>query len=385
MNSLTKDIYVKHTLGSLWILLLFVGLQAEDFSHTLFLDKPSAYLKEPLFLTFELNQTNADVVLLFDFDVVPSSDYRAIRVGVEEHDLHHALWQRYHYLIYPLKIDTIDIAFTLTKKVTTDASVAYSFSGDRDNVKGLVTKDYPIALSPLSVNIKPLPKGTQLVGDFNLSYHIDKHHADAYEPLSLGLTLSGKGYPPLIENLLHTPKEVHCFQDAPQVQSQHTLQGTHTSVDYTMALSAKKSFTLQTTQIKAFNPYTQASYLLTLPKQSFTIAPIVPSTLLDKKDTPAPLFSDFTWLGTLFNALMLFMAGFFTAVLLRKFPKKTKKHPHPLQEKIQQSKDAKTLLQLLMATDPQRFASCITTLETALYKNGKIDLNTLKKEAVDCI
>ena len=48
-------------------------------------------------------------------------------------------------------------------------------------------------------------------------------------------------------------------------------------------------------------------------------------------------------------------------------------------------KDAKTLLQLLMAQDNPRFSKPITTLENALYQNGKIQLNKVKKEAVDAL
>ena len=52
-----------------------------------------------------------------------------------------------------------------------------------------------------------------------------------------------------------------------------------------------------------------------------------------------------------------------------------------LQEKIMHCKDARSLLQLLMATDSKKFSSTIEDLEKGLYKNAKINLNTLKQKA----
>jgi hypothetical protein len=50
-------------------------------------------------------------------------------------------------------------------------------------------------------------------------------------------------------------------------------------------------------------------------------------------------------------------------------------------QKIRNCKDEKALLQVLIAADNKRFTSCIETLESSLYGNGKINFNKVKQEA----
>ncbi len=150
-------------------------------------------------------------------------------------DSYHNVKIHYDYLIYPLKAGDINITFSLLKKVTNDDSVAYSFSGDRDNVKHLVTKDTRIQLPPLQLKVKSLPEGTTLVGDFALTYDIKKHHAKAYEPLPFQISIKGEGYPPLLDTLLPQEGNFTRFTEKPIVKSIATKKGTQSTVTYPMA------------------------------------------------------------------------------------------------------------------------------------------------------
>jgi hypothetical protein len=384
---------VKHNLGKLLCLvLLFVtllsSLNASDFDYHVEVDKINPYLKEAVLLTFDVNQSNHDMVLLFDFDLKKSETYTFQRVDIQEKDAYHNMQIRYTYLLYPLKKGTINIAFILKQKATTDESVAYSFSGDRDNVKGLVTKDTDILVPPLHLDVKALPKETQLVGYFTLEYRIKTHKAKAYEPLPLEITLHGKGYPPLLPNLLAKTPSFTSFTEKPLVKSHATMQGTNSTVTYPMALSHDKSFTLKPLFIKAFNPQEQKSYLLTVPQQIFHIAPIPTAQLLDPVDMPSSTAIDWSWLEHLLEYLLIFGAGYFTAILSQKYLflggyKKSITTPNPLTQKIKQSSNHKALLQLLLAQDSPEFTSTIERLESSIYSQTTIPLSTLKKEALE--
>lgn len=377
---------MKRNLGSLLLVCMqFLLLQAEDFTYALKASNPHPYLKEGILLTLDVNQTNHDVVLLFDFDINPSNQYTFQRVDVKELNAHHDLQIRYTYLLYPLENNDINVTFSLTKKVTNDDLVAYSFSGDRDNVKGLSTTDHNITLPPLTLSVKRLPKRTQLVGDFHLDYTVKKHKANAYESLPLKVILKGKGYPPVLDTLFPEDANYTLFKEKPLVESVFTRQGTQSTVTYPMALSSAKSFTLPTIAIKAFNPKTARSYKLTLPSQKFDITPVAKEKLVDKIDTPPPLTIDWTWLTTLLEYIVVFAAGFLSAIVL-KITKRTKaKRMDPLITKIEMSKDAKSLLQLLMAQDSYRFRESIEKLEDTLYQDAKIDLGKLKKEIMESL
>jgi len=388
MNLSTKDTYVKHSLGKmirLFIALSFILLNAEDFTYDFHLDKRNPYLKEPVILTLDLKQSNHDVVLLFNFDLQKSKDYFFQRLDTKETDTHHNTQIHYVYLIYPLRSGDINISFELMKKVTTDDSVAYSFSGDRDNVKGLVTTDTKITLPPLLLKVKDLPENTTLVGNFSLTHKFKKYKAKAYEPIPFQVKIEGSGYPPLINNLLS--KDVHftLFKENPIVSSENSKQGTKSSVTYSMALSSDKSFDLNTITIKAFDPKTMKSYALTIPKQHFDIQEVDVNTLVDKIDNPKPLESDWSWFGSLLSYLIVFGAGYLTAVSLKWKKKILPQTDDLLKEKIENCKNEKSLLQLLMAVDSRKFEESIGKLENALYRNAKINFKKVKQEVLESL
>jgi len=383
MTSLTKDTSVKLSLGK-HIILCFLHiliLQAGDFEYSITVDNANPYVKEGILLNIELNQTNHDIVLLFDFDLVKSKSYTFQRVAIEETDAYHAAHIRYTYLVYPLKEGTVPIHFTLTQKATTDESVAYSFSGDRDNVKGLVTTDTPIKVTPLILDVKPLPLNTELVGNFSLDFHVEKHKALAFEPLPLQIIIQGKGYPPVLKHILPLEGNFTRFTEAPVLQTKSTIQGTDNTVTYAIALSSDKSFTLPARNINAFNPKNEKSYTLTIPEQHFYIKENVPSTLLDNADNPPPLILDFHWLETLLSYVLVFFAGYFSAYVL-KWSRQTKKQMHPLSVKIQGANSHKQLLQVLLSQDNKQFSPSIEKLEQVLYKNESIPLRSIKQEVI---
>jgi hypothetical protein len=269
--------------------------------------------------------------------------------------------------------------------VTTDDSVAYSFSGDRDNVKGLVTTDTKITLPSLPLHIKKLPQNTALVGDFTLTYNFKKNAADAYEPIPFEVKIEGSGYPPLLDNLLPKDVKFTVFKEDPIVNSNHSKPGTKSSVIYPMALSNNKSFNLDQIAIKAFNPKTMKSYILTVPKQYFNISKPDVNTLVDKTDNPKPLESDWSWLSSLFSYLVTFAAGYLTAISMQWKKKILPQRDDPFKVKIESCKDERSLFKLLIATDNKRFAKSIEILENGLYGNGKINFKRIKQEILESL
>jgi len=368
-----------------FLFLSFTLLYAEDFIYSFHLDKQNPYVKEAVIMILDLNQTNKDKVLFFQFTLKKSTDYEFHRLNVKETDEYHAAKVHYEYLIYPLRAGEIQLHFDLIQKATTDENLAYSFSGDRDNIRGLTTVDTNIDLPPLALKIKALPEGTSLVGDFSLTHAIKKHVAKVYEPLPFQVTIKGSGYPPLLENLL--PKDINftLFKEKPIVNAINSSQGTSSTVIYPMALSHSQSFDLKPMILHAFNPKTKESYELTVPEQHFDISKVDVNSLIDKVDSPKPLQNDWSWLTSLLGYLVVFGAGYLTAISLKWKKKTITQTSHPLKEKIEACKNEKALLQLLMATDSKQFALSIEKLEKSLYGkglygNGKISFKEIQKE-----
>jgi hypothetical protein len=371
---------MKRSLGSLLLLLFYSTLAwSEDFSHSFTVDNHQPYVKEAVLLTLKIKQTNHDKVLFFNFDLEKSPNYRFQRVAIQEQGKHHFAYREYSYLIYPLKSGKINLNFKLQKRATTDEGISYSYSGDRDNVKGLETVDSDITLAPITLEVKALPKETELVGDFKLQHQFKTHQAKAYQAIPFELEIKGHGYPPLLENILLSENNITLFKEQPLIKSVSSIKGTENTISYSMALSSNKSFSLKERIIKAFNPKTQKSYVLSLPQQDFTIEPVEPSSLVDKEDFPKPLKSDFSWLGNFFSYFIVFIAGYLTAFAYQWREKSKPKTEHPLYRKIKKSKNAKELLQLLMANNQDAFKPTIEALENLIYKKSKTSFKSIKE------
>ncbi len=365
------------------LLLVIVGItavNAGDFTYKFALSDTTPYLKEAVVMKLDLEQTDHSKVLLFKFSPKKSEAYEFYRLDMKEEDAYHAAKIHYTYLIYPKRIGEIDITFDLIEMVTTDEKVAYSFSGDRDNVRGLNKKDIPIDLPPLKLHVKPLPKGTQIVGDFKLDYTIKKERASAYEPLPLTITLKGVGYPPVLDQIIPPNKDFSIFSEKPIVRTVRSEKGSRCTVTYPLALSAQKSFTLPEIKLKTFDPKTEKQNSLTIPKKQFTVTQPEPGTLVDKIDSPKPLQSDWGWLGTLLGYLVAFVAGFLSAKSIKWRPEKKVKPENALKAEIMATSDPKKLLALLIAADDRRYESIIRKLEKSIYSKRGPSLKQIKSE-----
>jgi hypothetical protein len=369
------------------LLLLFCTfwLHAADFSYQFKVSNRQPYVKEPILLTLDINQTNKEKVLLFKFDLQKSPDYEFRRLFAKETDSYHAAKVHYEYLVYPLKPGKIELKSDLIQKATTDENLAYSFSGDRDNVKGLTTVDTKVSLAPLALQVKVLPAETQLVGNFTLEHTLKKRKAEAYEPLPFTVTIEGVGYPPLLETLVPKKKDYALFEEKPVVKSVNTPEGAKSTVIYIMALSHGSSFDLDPVKIKAFDPAGERSYMLGIPEQHFEITPADTKKLLDTTDNPKPLQTDLSWLTSLLGCLVVFFAGYLTALTWKWKGKVTARDRDPLWEKVKACKEEKTLLQLLMAADSKRFEKAIAGLEKGIYGHAKSNFKQIKQEVLEQI
>ena len=369
----------------LFFLLCILWLHAADFTYSFRVSNTHPYVKEPLLLTLDINQTDKEKVLLFKFDLQKSPDYEFHRLFAKETDTYHAAKVHYEYLLYPLKSGELSLKFDLLQKATTDDNLAYSFSGDRDNVKGLTTVDTKVPLAPLPLHVKALPEGTELVGDFTLEHRFKKSRAEAYEPIPFQVSIRGVGYPPLLPSLLPKKREYTLFEEKPVVKSVNTPKGAKSTVVYAMALSHGSSFDLDTVEIRVFDPVRERVYTLEIPGQHFEITPTETKTLVDKTDNPQPMHTDFSWFTSLLGYLAVFSAGYFTALAWKWKRKVTAPKRDPLIEKVEACKEEKVLLQLLMATDSKRFEKAIGRLEKRIYGNAKSNFKQIKQEVLEQI
>lgn len=365
-------------------LILSSIIYANDISYSFSLSNKTPYRDEGIILDANITQVDHSKVMFFKFSPKKSPNYTFHQIKFKEEDRYHSLRHHYQYLIYPKKEGNITIALELIKSLTDDDKVAYAISGDRDNVKGLVKKDIVVKINPLILHVKKAPLGTDLIGDFTLSYKLDKKLTHAYEPIHLQIELKGQGLIPQIE-MLPKNSAYHLFSQKPKQKSFYDINGARSHVVWDYAISAKENFVLPKVVLKAFNPLSKKSYELTLPKQKIEVKAVDASLLVDSEDTPlAAKKMDWSWLGWLFSYVAVFIAGVLMPKdLFKKEVLNIKNDKELLDEKIAKTKNHKELLQLLIAQNDLRYKEAIKALESVLYHKNSITLNEIKRSIDD--
>ncbi len=353
--------------------ILSIFLNGEDIEYSFHLNNKRPYRYEPITLDVNITQLDHSRVMFFKFNPKKSSDYEYHQIDFKEDDEYHNLKQRYRYIIYPLKSGIVNIEFNMIKSITTDESVAYAISGDRDNIKSLVKRDIKVDLEPTILNVKPIPKDTFLVGDFRLKYSIDKNSTKAYEPIYLHIELTGDGYLRAFNIIPKNRKEYLLFTQKPKVKKGNI------SWDY--AISSKKDFTIPKVNIKAFNPKSKKIYYLTTPPIHIRVKPIDRETILDKKDSPKSIKDniDLSKIGWIFSYIAIFIAGFLTPrdILKRRFTKRR----ITIKDEIRDINSKKELLKYLLNRDG--YEDVIYILESSIYRDKNITLKEIKEMIYD--
>jgi len=380
---------MKHSLGKLLFYLLVIQgfhcIYAEEFHYDIHVDKQQVYLKEGLLLTVDINQTDPKNVLLFQFAVDKSNAYRIHPVSAHYDDTRHDTKLHNTYRVFPLSSGDVNITFKLIKRVTDDIKVAHYASGDRDDFKKLETTDIPVKLPAFTLHVKNVPLKTQLIGDFTLSTKVPTHKAKAFEPISMRIVIKGVGYPPALENLYASQEDVDFFIQKPEIKKNITSEGIQYEASYLMALSAQKDFTLPKVTLQAFNPHIQKPYTLTIPSQHFSIHSVNPNSLVDKKDYPPTLKTDWGWIKSWLSYLLVFSAGVLSAFAFKWQKYTQRKKQHPILDKVKESKDAKSLLQLLVAQNDKVFNKSIKALESLIYGTNTNTFTHIKKEILEIL
>jgi len=370
-------------LVSLFVLTLFIYGDTsvlDGFNIDFKLSKNNPYIKEPITLTIDINQTAKSSVMLFKFDIKKSKNYTFNRIDIKTKDDYHNVKITYIYKIYPLKSGNININFDLLQMVTTDEKIEYSFSGDRDNIKALDKIDIPISLKPINIKVKALPKDTQIVGDFSLDYKIKEDSVKSYEPIPINITIKGKGYLPLDLNLIPKSSKYSLFQE---VTSKKYL------VNYSLAISSKSSFDLDDIIINGFNPKLEKSYKLIIPKHHFSITTPNISEVVDNIDSPKSLnsISNNYWSDILsfFKYLFIFAIGFLTAKLIEFYRVDNiidSLNNDTILSKIKSSKSEQELLKILISLNDIKYKEDIYLLDNLLYGDKKGSFSDIKKSLI---
>lgn len=381
MNLSIKDISMKQTLGKLFfsfLLFFTLPLSASPLcDYNLKVSNYTPFVKESVEIVFEAVQKDHSAVMFFDLHV-PKSDHFELHLieKLEDKKSYHDNKTTYTYILYPLKDGEIKVGFDFKVSLASDESIEKFYTGNRDVINPMATKEVKIDINPMTLQVKALEKKVDLVGDFSLSFAIDKKEAQAYEQVNAQYQLSGQGYIPEIEALLHSIDEVELFLERTGDAKRFIKEG---KLSYQYALLGEKDFEIPEVKLSCFSPAKKKYYTLSVPSQKITVRQVESTKLLDEKDsypTKAFVWSDYT---PYLNAILLFFAGFLAAKMTSfDFRKKGSQSPDPIIKKIKAAKDEKALLQLLLSTTDPVYKPYIEMLEDSIYGQKRDTLKAVK-------
>lgn len=362
---------------TLFIALQLFAKQPADFSLTA--NKTTAYVKEAVEITFTATQTDYTNVMFFFLDPEKSDAYEIdlLRKEIVDHSYHHNT-TTFTYILFPLKPGKIDVHFDFTVKTASDRGVAQAYVEDHDDSKGIKTDALKIALSPLTLTVKPLEKPVDLVGDFTLDHSLDRSEADAFDTVNLTYTLKGTGYEKGAAALLKPIEGVSIFSDRDDAVSKLTPNGYRQQKVYYYALSSRKDFTIPPLTLTAYSPDKGRYYKLTAPSFPIKVNPIDTKELLDTTSSPASQTIRAADIGKWAVYFLLFAAGFVSAKLM---PSKIiRKRTREMFSDIRAAQDPKSLAVILTSRYRSKaMETYIEQLEALAYaKEGSGSYKAIK-------
>ncbi len=345
-------------------------------------DKPRAYVKEPVVLTFTAEQTDRTRVMFFFVRPKKSDAYdiHLLTKSLKDKGRHHS-FAVFKFVLFPLKAGTLEVPVRFRVKTATDEGVAQAYVEDHDDSKGIELDSTDIPVAPLKLEIQPLPKPVDLVGDFTLDARIDRRKIVRYDTVNLHYTLAGTGYDDRIA-LLHDLPGVSVFSDVQDRERKLTGKGYRIVREYTYALSAKENFTVPALSLRVFSPSRRRFYTLKTPSYAVEVAPLDTQKLLDDTEAPKPESTVSVQTAVrILSYLLVFVFGFSAGRFMPDLSSYFRRKRAPYAD-IASAKNAKQLLEVLLRSyrDVDGMSEHVRKLERMVYEKRPEKFAALKKE-----
>ena len=175
--------------------------------------------------------------------------------GVEKTSEKDYIVEKIHYKLFPQKAGT----FTIPKMTALIGVVeADSFGGGVFNdpffnsfVSNINWKK--IYSDSLTINVKPLPNGLELYGDFKISASVDKRKVYANKPVNLTIKVEGEGNIDDIKKFELNLNSAVIYSDEPKIKSKLINGKYHGEFTQKIAIIADNNFTIPPFKLKYFD------------------------------------------------------------------------------------------------------------------------------------
>ncbi len=240
--------------------------------------------------------------------------------------------------------------------------------------------NYQLARSiPLHVDVKPLPNGAKVAGDFNIEVIADKHKVEAGRPVNIVVKVQGNGTLQELESLKPNIQDVVIYEDKPKISSNVYNGIMQSKWTQKMALIGSHDFTIPPFSLTFFDSKTkQIKTIKTQPIKINVKGEVQKSIATDKSEIITPIKEKIIIKKVGTNPLYMyvtFFAGLMLGFIIAKLDFK-----RFLPQKVKIFKNDKELLKEMLALKgkDKTLDNYIEKLEQNIYENQKHKIN--KKE-----
>ncbi len=333
-----------------------------DFTLTLSGDKKELFVGEPFELTLTFKQKRDSEAVDIKFS---PPEFKGFWVKSETQP------QRYQ----DAKESITKIVYTIAPQragelKTTKAQIQIASRGGGANsfntwIPTIKWKSY--FSNELTFDVKPLPSGITLAGNFTISATADKEETDANEPLNVTIDVIGDGNLEDIKSFKPSIEGVAVFDEKISIEKDVLTQK--------IAFVSERDFVIPSFSIKYFDTKTKETKTVSTKEISIKVKNAKPQEVLNikKHETQSEVSEDLKapQIG-IFASLTLFLSGLALGILIMFFMKKK----NFKREDKRSIKDPKTLLmKLLPFRDDEEVKAMIESLEKNIYSNQNIELD----------
>jgi len=372
-----------------------------DASLQMVVDKNSSYVGEALNLDLVLKLKANSNIAKAQIEPPKFNNLWAKQVGdVQKTQEGNYIVQKYHFIVFPQQSGKITIPPIVAHiaKAQKDAYDPFFGSGMNISMFGGNLEWSKVFSNPATIDVKPLPNGLELYGDFNIKATPDRVKVYAGKAVNLTLTVEGVGNIDDIKKFNFDIPNAVVYADEPKVQS--GFRGKEYGGRFTqkIAIVGDSNFTIPALELRYFDKNSKKEVVKKTQPINVTVIGGAKVTSTQKATPkietaptanevnnsssniePTPQNTHIGWLEYLYIAIS-FLAGLLVMWLIcNKKPKEKKELP--IVKKIEKAKNDKDLHKVLLpfANDSKVVAKELKKLEENIYKNGK---NKVDKDAL---
>jgi hypothetical protein len=344
-------------------------------------DKAEVFVGEPILLTYtfkqrldiDLSEANFNAPSFHDFWAKTT---RKVPNKVEDGYNIYTI----HYLLYPqksgrVKIESgrMDIGVLSTRK--------------RDFFSFKQAKWKTLYTNPLEVEVKPLPKGVSLYGDYSFTVVADKNQTKANEPVNLTITITGEGNVDDIEDFSIEVPHATVYADKAKRSANLTNGQNSILFKQKFAIVSDRNFTIPSLSFTFFHDKIEQKHSREFPIEVINTKKVLPQATLQKakeeqetviKERVVYQKSDIATI--MISSILSFLAGMMLMWFYIGRNRSKKIEKDSLEVRVKRSKGDKELLALLLPylNATPKMQALIKKLEENVYEGASHSIDRKK-------